>query len=307
MAAWWYRCAGLDIESGLRLPEWQVFELPQAPAQIDVRILLDHGQIAEVLSTAEASSSAWIGRDEFRFSLPEAGAFRVRRGCEIAVHPAPGADEKVLRSYLLGTAWAALCCQRGLLALHASVVQVGDGAAAFCGPSGAGKSSLAALLAQRGFPLAGDDLVCVDFVDGQPRLHPSAPRLKLWRQTLDELGWSAAGLPGDPTSPGKFHTAPEILPHIPALEPLPLAAVYLLEWGEPGLQRLRGLDGLRRFIPAAAYRPSLLAAMGQEGAYWQQCAALARRAPIFRFSRPRDWAAAGASLELLLQCWQRQP
>ena len=83
----------------------------------------------------------------------------------------------------------AIAYQRGLLPLHASAVAVGDGCVAFCGARGAGKSTLAAALAQAGYPLLSDDLLIVHpgFGTG-PMAWPALTRPKLTRQSIELLG-----------------------------------------------------------------------------------------------------------------------
>jgi len=213
------------------------------------------------------------------------------------VIPAPGVPRATLELFLFGTAWGALCYQRGLLPLHASVVERDGVAYAFCGPSGAGKSTLITALLQRGARLISDDLCrCDPEGEHPPLVWPSLPRLKLWRQTLTTFEMSPDGLTQDLATEDKF-----LLPVKGELSPspLPLRAVYLLEWGQLGLERLTGTRGLRRLVPAVTYRAAILEQMGRLESYWRQCVQLVRRAQVFRLSRPQEWDGLEASLDLL--------
>nr|HMQ52593.1 hypothetical protein [Anaerolineae bacterium] len=193
MTCWNYRYAGLNVVSELPLSEWAIFEQVEPFADAHVRITLQSTRSGSISQPADV----WITPDEYCFSIPETGDYRVARGREIIITPAPEAGQAELRLFLLGTAWSALCYQRGILALHASVIWVNEQAIAFCGPSGAGKSSLAAGFVARGYPLIGDDLCCFDFAAGGAQVYPSAPRLKLWREALTNLGWPGEHLPRD--------------------------------------------------------------------------------------------------------------
>ena len=313
-----YTNADLHVTSELPLPEWAAFESDRPCPQPDVTITVESG---ERLSRPDEESgeggppplegegvesekfeTRLITGDEYRFHAPHAGEYWVRQGRAIHITPAPGARPREMRLFLLGSAWGALCYQRGILSLHSSVVQVGNGAFAFCGETGAGKSLLAAWLISRGHRLVSDDLSRFEVLpNGAPRVYPSSPRLKLWRDALNKLGRSAAGLERDYFRSDKFHLP---LPGDEAQHPLPLAGIYLLKWGEPGITRLTGATALRRFVESATYRGDLLEPMGQAAAHWQRCAEIARRVPIWEFARPRDWTAFDAAMEKLLKHWQ---
>ena len=299
----YYDYSGLHIKSEMDVPEWALFERDKAFDLADVTIVL---KIAgnkpqpgdKVLPVVDAHS--------YRFHIPGTGVYRVHHGREITVMPAPGAKARELRLFLLGSAWGALCYQRGLLALHASVVQVEGRVIAFCGEPGSGKSSVAAWLVARGHRLVGDDLCRFDVAAGHARVYPSAPRLKLWRDALAALGWSNKGLERDHFRMDKFHLpwrgdlgTASLRKPLCAMPPVPVRAIYLLQWGAPGLKRLTGLNALRRLVAAATYRGDLLEPMGQVATHWERCAGLARCVPVWEFSRPRDWSAMDEAMRLL--------
>lgn len=292
MTHWHYAHSGLLIASNRPLPEWAVFETtPCADADLTIRFYDVPGE-AETLT-------ARVTPDECDFFVPEVGHYRVRRSGAIDVWPIPGADRRAVRAFVFGSAFGAFCHLRGLLVLHASVVQVGDAAAAFCGESGAGKSTLAAWLTAQGHSLVSDDLCRVDFpANGPPMAHRSATRLKLWQDALAALNWPSGGLDRDHARMDKFHLP---LNNDSTPDLLPLSAIYLPVWGDKlQLTRLSGLTALRRLIGAATYRGDLLEPMGHLGGYWNQCAELLRRVPVWELARPRDSAKLSNSIALVL-------
>ncbi len=297
MKRWYYVYAGLRVISELPLPEWAIFEQPAPPNDADIVIALNSAPPASPAACYQTAIPL-ITANEYRFHIPQTGDYWVRHGREILVTPAPGAGAHEVRLFLLGSAWGALCYQRGLLTLHASVIQVGKRALAFCGATGSGKSSVAAWLAARGHSLVSDDLCHFDIIENKAFVYPAAPRLKLWRDALYALGRSDAGLERDHFRMDKFHVADLACA---GLQALPLRAICLLEWGPPGMTRLSGMNALRRLIAAATYRGELLEPMGQVAAHWQRCAELAKRAPVWAFSRPRDWPAMDAAMERLIE------
>lgn len=278
----------------MEIPEWSVFETGEPFDAPDVVIRLATSKEAPPPGDHDLPI---IEAGRYCFTIPEAGHYRVTQGQEIAVTLTPGAEAREVRLFLLGSAWGALCYQRGLLALHASVVEVGDSAVAFCGATGSGKSAVAAWLTERGYRLVSDDLCRFEVpTHGPPLVYPSSPRLKLWRDALYALGRSDAGLERDHFREDKFHWP---LPISSGRQPLPLRAIYLLEWGETAVARLTGVTALRRFVVAATYRGELLEPMGQVAAHWERCVALARRVPIWEFSCPRDWSAMETVIGML--------
>ncbi len=287
MNRWHYHYAGVTVTSTLELPEWSSFRIAPTVAEPDV-------VIRQTGATTACARYALVADDRaLSFTLPKVGQYQILAGREIWLTPHGQADAPALRLFLLGSAWGALGYQRGWLPLHASVVQVGDGAVAFCAPSGHGKSSLAAWLTQQGHELVSDDLCRLDVaVDQLPALWPSMPRLKLWQEALHELGWQTPVLCRDQLRVDKFHlAAPE--PQQKLAEPcapLPLRAIYLLAWGELAVEPITGLDAVTAVIDAATYRPEFIRAMGQSATYWQQIIALLHHVPVFRLRRPRNWA-----------------
>ena len=296
MCAWHYRYAGLTVSSDLALPEWAVFEQREPWAEPDVRIVLN----APPAGQASDAVESWVTADEYRLAVPEAGVYQVRQGSEITVTPATHTDTPEVRLFLLGSAWGALCYQRGLLVLHLSAVLAGEQAIGFCGGSGSGKSTLTAGLVARGYPLVSDDLSCITFAAGRPQVHPSAPRVKLWGEAVTQLGWAERALTRDHFRLDKFHVAS--LPHA-AGQPWPLRALYLLRWGETGLTRLTGLSAVQRLIGAATYRADLVEPLRHLGSYWEQCLQLARAIPLWELSRPKDWADWETGLARLTDNW----
>lgn len=285
-----YAYWGLQVAANEAWPALSPFQEngPAGPAEIEIVVQ------RRLLGSPLAEVSVTPGRVEFQ--VAGVGRYTISGGCRIEVVPEPGAKTETLELFLLGSAWGALCYQRGVLPLHAGVVQSRGRTAAFCGPSGSGKSTLLAWLVDRGGRLLSDDLCRCD-PEAQPAalVWPSLPRLKLWRETLAALDRPSEGLVQDLPSEDKFHWP---MPPTAPLGPQPLHAIYLLEWGPLKLERLAGAQALRQFVNAAAYRAGLLDRMGLLADYWQVCAGLLRRVPLFRLSRPRQWSSLDEAADL---------
>jgi len=91
---------------------------------------------------------------------------------------------EVLFTGLVLATWLEL---RGVPALHASAVAVGDRAAAFLAEPGSGKSSLAAAFMQEGYPLLTDDVLAVERSGGTYVGQPGYPQMRVWPQEARRL------------------------------------------------------------------------------------------------------------------------
>ncbi|NIO13431.1 MAG: serine/threonine protein kinase, partial [Gammaproteobacteria bacterium] len=84
---------------------------------------------------------------------------------------------------------------RGVLSLHASVIDINGEAVGFMGAAGAGKSTLAAAFAKKGFAVMSDDILALKPGDSAPFAQPGYPRLRLWPDSAVVLFGSASALP----------------------------------------------------------------------------------------------------------------
>lgn len=298
MHKWHYLYAGLRVSSDLELPEWATFLRAGSFADPDVTIRVDVAQSDGLFAVTPESV---ITTDKYHFFMPEVGAYRIENGKEIVVLPVPLAGQNEIRLFLLGSAWGALCYQRGLFAVHASAVQVGDEAVLFCAFQGKGKSTMTAWLAAYGHTLVSDDLCCINMsTEERPTVYPSTQRFRLWKDALEALGWNSDRLERD-----HFRLDKYLLPWSGAQleQPLPLRAIYLLEWGDDNLQRLNGINALQSFVSAATYRGELLSQMGLAGTYWQSCLQLLQHVPLWELTRQKDLTNMDNIVEMLEQHW----
>ncbi|WP_165323063.1 hypothetical protein [Rhizorhabdus phycosphaerae] len=285
-----YALSGIRLACGFEVPEWESFRVEPGAGE-DVRIAL-----AEAQPGLPATSCALAEGRDLWLVISGFATFHVEDGCRITVFPEPDVPLSQWRPFLLGTAWNALCLQRDILLLHASVVARDKNALAFCGPSGAGKSSMAASLLREGYSLVSDDLCRVD-PSPVAQVHPSMPRLRLWREMLALGGAVPEELTPVLDGRDKFQ-----LPVAgTGRAPVSLHAIFLLEWGEPEVRRICGLDALKRLVGEATYRPEMVEAMGLSGRHWQHCLTLLRTVPLYVLRRPRDIARLDAAPALIRQ------
>jgi hypothetical protein len=218
-----YLIGGITLISEIALPELPLIQQQSAtPHPVQVRL----GAVANHLPGAvELDPDCFATPAQYLLNIPGIARYLVTAGCEIVVDPDDSAPALDVRGYLLGSIFVVLCQQRGLLPLHASAVAGKSGVVAFLANSGQGKSTIAAHLARRGFRVLADDGCLIDATQpGSSMVIPTAPWLKLWRTSLENLGRNAEGLDRVFTDDDKYR-----LPLVPVLTPEPILRLVFLE------------------------------------------------------------------------------
>jgi hypothetical protein len=235
------------------------------------------------LEAAEGCFRANTG--EIIFFWEGVGRFVARGGCEIVVDPAPEVDERVLRSFILGSVLAMILHQRGRLVLHASAVAVDGAAVAFLGGSGWGKSTTAAALHTRGHRVVADDVMAVQESAGCPAVCPGFPQIKLWPEAVISLGDDVNRLPRlHPLLEKRVRRVTDGF----SQNPLPLGQVYVLTFGETQeIEPLRPQEALVELV-RHSYLTHLLRPLGEASSHFLQCASLVKNVSIYRLKRPRS-------------------
>ncbi|RTM01623.1 hypothetical protein EJV44_00665 [Ancylobacter aquaticus] len=277
---------GWRIRSTIALPELLEWQGDDRPPDLTVRL----GEVDESLPEGR-SISPFLQIDDTGTGLlevPMVGRFLVRPSGDITVAPQPGASDAEIRLFLLGSVLGLVCHQRALLPLHASSVVIDGGAVAFCGPSGMGKSTLALRFARRGHAVVSDDVCVLD--NGAPaRVRPSFPRLKLWRDAIEDAALSPEGLERNRRGQEKFHF---LEPEAGVRDPLPLRAIFLLRRANPGakegIERLSAPLDIVAALEAETFRPQIGRVLGAERSLFQARALLASTVPVYELRRQPD-------------------
>jgi hypothetical protein len=171
---------------------------------------------------------AFFYRDGARFAVE-------RHGREVWADWPEGYTLEDACTYLLGSIMGFVLRLRGITCLHASAIAAGDYAIAFAGSPGAGKSTLAAALAQRGFPVLSDDIVALTEEEADFYVRPGYPRLNLWPDSVRSLFGDANALPPITPTWDKRYLALDKHGRNFARQSLPLRAIYFLDAREAAL------------------------------------------------------------------------
>jgi hypothetical protein len=294
-----YHAFGLNIASTIPCPEL----LLQAG---DADVCIHLGAVPETLNDAiEATDWYQQNSDAVLLKINNIANYLIIQGKQIIIDRAPGSHDDEVRLFLFGSAFGALLHQRGLLPVHGSAIEVNGGAVLFVGPSGHGKSTLAGAFHLRGYRLIADD-VCVVSTANSDLLwvYPGFPRLKLWSDTLENLGKNPEELRRVIPKLDKRHLplATGFCAH-----PRPLKRVYELAITETQEFDLIPLQGLEKLKPLMehTYRPEFLAGVDRKKLHFRQCAATARQVAVNRVTRPRWPFRLSDLMELVEQDWER--
>jgi hypothetical protein len=179
--------------------------------------------------SALSRSGLEVYRDPGGLTLrfPTLADFTTRPG-EITAWVRDDTRADLLEIRLLGTVLSLVLESQGLVALHASAVEVAAGAVAFLANKRSGKTWLALACLRAGHRLVSDDILPVERTPDGFLAQPAIPEMRLEPADLEGLGLSREGLrpvldggvklrvPLSAGEPGRFCPAP-----------LPLRRVYL--------------------------------------------------------------------------------
>ena len=228
----------------------------------------------------------------YRISVRDTGTFDLSvTGGEILWLPNPEPWWDFGRGHLLGRVLSTALHLNGLLALHASAVELGDGVVGFMAPSHFGKSTLSMELFGVGARFVTDDTLPVR--PGSPPLaHPGVQSLRVRSGDPNVerlLGFQPQGEPG---RDGKI-TLPPFPPDRALGRPAPLAALYLLSPQPPEdadltVRRIRLAP-----VPAAIFlvgQTKIGEMLGPSAApgILEATSSLASAVPIYRLEIVRD-------------------
>lgn len=278
-----YSVHGFTLQSEIECPEL----LPGRGGTPD--IIVRYGALGHIaLDEDHPWRSARIGSRHLFLNIKGVGRFFVRDGCEIVVDPAPGAEKKMIRLFLLGSALGCIVHQRGLLPLHANAFLHAGQAVLVLAHSGTGKSTLAAAMRNSGCKILADDVCAVRVVPGEkPLLYPGVPQIKLWKDAAEHLGEDIG------TMQQVMHNEEKYA--LPLAEPFcdrsaTIKALYILNASEGmtleivDMAQIEKVDELRNHT----YRKGMVAKLGIEAENLKSCAILANSVPMRRIRRPKS-------------------
>ena len=274
-----YSAYGLAIRSDIDLP---------ALAKID--------ETTPDITIAAGSIPAGAGgENKFRNWEAEPGRFLstffgvgrilVTGGDTIIYDRNEAADDTQVVSIVLGTALAAAMMQRKLLPIHSCSVLTDKGAVLVMGRSGAGKSTMLGGLLALGLPMLADDVTGLELdADGRPIAIPGFPAMRLWEDSLNNLGHQSDGLSQVRSDMRKYYLPVSSFHGQP--EPI-RAIVHLTASNEAGarfasIDSRERVESLSRFI----FRKNFIDGMGMRRFAFERVAKTTSQVTMLRVTRP---------------------
>jgi hypothetical protein len=290
-----YLFGGVTFVSEIALPELPQIQQKAATLHpVDIRL----GEVPNHLpGAAELDPDCFATSEQYLLRIPGLASYLVSNGRDIVVRPEAGALLLDVRAYLLGTLFAVLCQQRGLLPLHASAVSSNQGVVAFLARSGRGKSSLAAHLGQRGFPVMADDVCLIEMTPlNEAMVIPTAPWLKLWRNSLQNLGRQAEGLERVFSEDDKYRWPLEN-----PLNSQPIGKLIFLESEDRPAPAIQGLSPLEAIplLMDLTHQVYVLQATGQRQENFLRCSRVSSQTKAYRLIRPWGLQHLGSTVDML--------
>lgn len=257
-----YSIFGLKVRSSHLLPF--LAEIQDGGADLEVAFTHEpgvRGAIESNFYTSEnlaegdrpaVTASAPADRSYLALTYADGTRFVILPGeGRVVAHSPANATLEDTCTYLLGPVMGYILRLRGVTCLHASVVEIEEGAVAFVGPAGAGKSTLAAAFTDAGHAVLSDDLAALVPDRGGFRVPSGYAGLRLWPESVRALYRHEDALPRlTPTWEKRFRPLENDKEF--AARSLPLAAVYLLGERRPGEHRMVRVAGAEAVVRLVA-------------------------------------------------------
>lgn len=292
-----YHIFGLNIVSVIPLPALPILR-PQRDATPDV--IIAYGKTPVALANPQIKGVRFqAGPGEFLLRVDGVARYYVQDGRSITIMPEDDVGDDDVLIFLMGSAMGALLHQRKVLVLHAGAIAVNGGSVIITGPSGIGKSTLAAGFYQRGYAFLADDVCAIATTNGRPAVIPGFPRLKLWADVLKKLKTDKNDLKS-------VRWGKDLEKYFLPLDsihdaPVPLKSVFVLETTNTDKMEITPLKGAEKIDPLIGntYRMRFLQGLGGKKEHFQQCAAVAANAAVYRTVRPNKGFLLKELMDLL--------
>lgn len=287
-----YTAYHYSFHSAVPLPEF----VETAPGIVDIHISTifqnQHYEINNEIIVAKQLPNG------VSFDWDAIGRYEICNGQSIKIFPKENTPEEIQRVPLFGPAMAAVLQQNDLLVLHGSSIEVNGKALIILGKKGHGKSTLTAALVKRKHKLISDDVTALSISGTQLQIRPGLPIIKLWPNTIKEVGFDMAG--SRLFYPGMSKRLCPLKDNF-CESCLPVGAICVLGYGD--LLELRNVQTVERLLYLSSFNyfahfRTAFRAERHKKVFDQNCQ-LAKQIEMFELIRPWDLKILGPSCEMI--------
>ena len=237
-----------------------------------------------VVSPDYADDFWQMNQREFAMQVEGVGRYYARDGREVEYAPVKGASRETLELYLNGSVYGAILHQRKILPLHGSSFVLDGKGILVCGEAGAGKSSVTASFVFNGAGFLTDDVTPMVIREGVPMIMALSDRIKLWDDTLKQLGLKNKGLKKIAPDNEKYYYPVSKV----GSEYFPLNMVFIISAGHEAGVLMREVTGADKFVALRneIYRWEYLEGMKEnEEVYFRTLSGIASTVKVFAVRR----------------------
>lgn len=300
MEKYFYQLYGFHISSEIKLEE----ALPEEENEnIDIYILKDKmpKEIQDIMEKMEDKENPIaIKNDGMWFRIDEVADYLVEKGNKIIVNPLNGKQEKLLKTYLLGSAFGYYFALNNIVAVHGSAVAWKDKGIIVTGDSGAGKSTITMGLLKEKYEFIADDVSVLSYNEKGIRVNLAYPQQKLCRDAAIEAGYDLNQLIYIDEDRDKFA---QRLKEGFRQNGADLKYIFELQISQDikELQcvEVTGQEKLMMFIHNIFRGESAFKLWGMPSEYMKKCLRLAKEVPVYRIIRPSDRNTAEEILDFI--------
>lgn len=271
----------MNIQSDFEIVEMQQADFRQS--DVTVTLAETPGKIENPLREGVRFQ---LTDNEFLLNVDNVARYYVADGNSVRVEKRNGSTLQEVRLFLLGVVFSALLHQRSMVPFHASSLLNEDGRSfLICGRSGVGKSTITAFFLKKGFPLLSDDISVVKKHDQDILVHPSFPFIKLWKDVMDHVDFSAdeGTRLRDPLEKYGYRMEESFHP-----EPAPVGRMFVLNVHNKEGYKTEELKGVEKFnaLKNQTFRFQFLTERNRSG-HFTVLNEMAKTIQVYRVTRPQ--------------------
>lgn len=276
---YYYSLFGYVIESDLEFPQLMISKETKAD------FVIKEGRVPEYVYDQREKNVYEIG-DKSSWLINPTCMLYVENGQIITYEKQEGAMEQKVRNYIMGWGMSLVGLQKGIIAMHCSVVASEKGALLISGESGTGKSTLTNLILDAGYKFMADDMTYVETDEsGEVYVKPAFPYQKLCRDAALRKGYSLEELIYVNESKDKF-----LVPYDGEFEnkAVPVKALLILRLTKDEAVSVKEMAGMNKFMGCATnqFLRHLLEEDKYKGTSGRECLRMAQGIRVFVVERP---------------------